>query len=87
MIYKFGMVSNEVIQDPDVSLLEKGLYAHLCTYANKDTKELTVSVNRIATECGTSVSTVKRHLKSLQDKGIIKRFSRGSTSKLTVLLK
>jgi len=84
---KFGMVSSTVVQDPELSLAEKGLYAYLSSYANSKTKDLTVGLNRMSSENGMSVSSVKRHLKSLEVKGVIRRLSRGSASKITVLLK
>jgi len=83
----FGIVSNEVIRDPEISIREKGIYSYLSTYANSD-GELTVSVNRIASECGMSYSTAKRILESLVKKNIILREKRLSLqSYKTVLLK
>lgn len=81
------MVSSVVVQDPELSLAEKGLYAYLSSYASAKTKDLTVGINRMSSENGMSVSSVKRHLRSLEKKGIIRRLSRGSTSKITILLK
>jgi predicted transcriptional regulator len=84
----FGMVSNTVIRDPDISLRDKAIYAHLTSYTDGKTNETTVSVDRIAAECGIDHSTVKRSLKSLKDKKIIERISRGiNTTSLTILLK
>lgn len=83
----FGLVSNAVLRDPELSLGEKALYSYLCTYADIE-NELFVSINRIAAELGIGVSTVKRHLHTLENKSIIKRVSRGQmNSKLTILLK
>ena len=83
----FGIVFNEVIRDPDISIREKGVYSYLSTYANSE-RELTVSVNRIAAECGMSYSTVKRILESLVRKNVIAREKRLSLqSYKTVLLK
>lgn len=84
----FGFVSKAVMADPDLSMKEKGLYAYLATYANSATNELTVSVDRIAAECGINQSTVKRSLKILERKQIIKRDVTGFlTTKKTTLLK
>jgi DNA-binding MarR family transcriptional regulator len=84
----FGMVPKTVMADPELSLKEKGLYAYLTTYANGTTNELTVSVSRMASECGTTQSTVKRSLKILESKKIIKRDNTGFlTTKKTTLLK
>lgn len=84
----FGFVSRAVMADPELSMKDKGLYSYLATYADSATNELTVSVDRIAAECGITQSTVKRSLKSLENKQIIKRVHRGSLKvKTTVLLK
>jgi predicted transcriptional regulator len=84
----FGMVSRKVMTDPELCIRDKALYAFLATYADSATNELTVSVNRMAAECGVTQSTIKRSLKTLEDKGIIKRVSVGAlTTRKTVLLK
>jgi DNA-binding MarR family transcriptional regulator len=84
----FGMVSNTVLRDPNISLYEKAVYAYLSTYANNITNNLFVSISKLSDEMGISQSTAKRHLFTLEKKGIIKRESRGyKTSKLTILLK
>lgn len=84
----YGIVSNTVIRDPDLSLRDKTIYAHLCTYANSQTNELTVGVSKIAQECGIDESTVKRALEQLEKKGIISRINRGQQkTRLTILLK
>lgn len=81
------MVSNTVIRDPEISLREKAIYAYLSSYANYN-NELTVSVNRIAEECGITPSTVKRIVDSLIKKGVIGRIKRGiGQSYKTILLK
>jgi DNA-binding MarR family transcriptional regulator len=83
----FGQVSNTVLRDPEVSLGEKALYSYLCTYADRN-NELYVSVNKMASELGMGVSTVKRYIAKLEKKQVIKRISRGElNSKLTILLK
>lgn len=73
----FGQVSNTVLRDPELSLGEKALYAYLCTYANSVSGELFVSVNKIASECNISVSSVKRHLSTLEKKKVILRVKTG----------
>lgn len=83
----FGQVSKTVIQDPEISLPEKAIYAYLCTYAGSD-NTLFVSVDRIASECGNTQSTVIRILRKLEQRSIIRRESRGSgMTKLTTILK
>jgi DNA-binding MarR family transcriptional regulator len=84
----FGMVSNAVIRNPDISLRAKALYGYLASYADADTGQSTVSVNRIASECGIGVSTVKRILSELVKQGVIRRSFRGlRESHITTLLK
>lgn len=82
------MVSNTILREPELSLGEKGLYAYLSTYANADSNELFVSVNRMASECNIGVSTVKRYLHNLETKGVILRCDRKTgASRKTILLK
>jgi biotin operon repressor len=84
----FGIVSNTVLRDPELSLGEKALYSYLCTYAHSDTDELFVSINRIAAEMNIGHSTVKRHLYTLEKKGILIRLKRGhGMSSITKLIK
>jgi DNA-binding MarR family transcriptional regulator len=83
----YGIVSNTVMRDPDISLGEKSLYAYLSTYADAN-NQLFVSVNKMADECGVGQSTVKRYLSNLEKKQIISRISRGhKVTKVTILLK
>ena len=88
LIKGFGQVSSEVMRDPELSLKDKGLYAYLCTFAGSQTNELIVSVYRMADECGTSPSSIKRSIETLQSKGIIDRvyMGKGKTRK-TIILK
>lgn len=88
LVKGFGQVSNDVMRDPELSLKDKGLYAYLCTFAGSQTNELIVSIYRMADECGTSPSTIKRSIETLQSKGIIDRLfmGKGKTRK-TVILK
>jgi DNA-binding MarR family transcriptional regulator len=84
----FGQVSNEVMRNPELSLKDKGLYAYLCTFAGSETNELIVSVYRMADECGTSPSSIKRSIDTLVSMGIIDRLfmGKGNTRK-TIILK
>lgn len=84
----FGMVSRAVMTDPELSIRDKALYAYLTTYADSVANELTVSINRMAAECGVTQSTIKRSLRTLENRGIIQRVSVGLlTARKTVLLK
>jgi DNA-binding MarR family transcriptional regulator len=80
----FGMVSNEVLRDADISLREKAVYSYLSTYADKY-GVCTVGIDRITSECGVDHSTIKRILKSLKEKNVIDRIPRGLTSSITIL--
>lgn len=81
------MVSNEILRNPNISLRDKGLYAHLATYTDGQ-NECTVSISRIATECGIDQSTVRRSLERLKKEKIIERVRRGhNMSFITKLLK
>ena len=83
----FGMVSNTVIRDPELSLREKSIYAYLSSYANSENK-CNVGLDRMAAECGVDQSTIKRILSTLKKKGVILRISRGiKTSAITILNK
>jgi predicted transcriptional regulator len=84
----FGMVSRLVMTDPELSVRDKALYAYLASYADSQSNELKVSVDRMAAECGVTQATVKRSLKVLEDRQIIKRVSVGHKSvRKTLLLK
>jgi predicted transcriptional regulator len=84
----FGMVSREVMTDPEISIRDKAFYAYLASYADSVANDLTVSVNRMAAECNVTQSTIKRSLKTLETRGIIKRVSVGVlTARKTILLK
>lgn len=84
----FGIVSNTVLRDPELNLGEKALYAYLSTYADSDSGELFVSINRIAAELGIGHSTVKRYICTLEKKKVIVRLKRGyGMSSITKLIK
>lgn len=84
----FGQVSNTVLRDPTLNLGEKALYSYLCTYADSETGEMFVSVNKMASECGIGVSTVKRYLSVLEKKGVILRIRNNyKSTTVTKLLK
>ena len=67
---------------------DKALYAYLCTFADSQTNELTVSVYKMASELDVAPITVTRSLKALENNQVIKRINRGrGQSKLTVIRK
>lgn len=69
---KFGIVSDEVVKDPGLSLRAKGLYALLTSYAGKD-RTCFPSINTLAEMSGVSRRTVERTLNELEHKEYIKR--------------
>lgn len=69
---KFGIVIQEVIKDPDLSLKAKGLYSLLCCYANKE-RECWPKIDTLAEFSGVSRRTIERSLKELENKNYIKR--------------
>lgn len=84
---KFGMVSNEVIRDPQICLRAKAIYSYLASYCNEN-NETYVGINKIASENGITQSSVKRIIAILKQHGIIKRVRRGlNKSHTTILLK
>ena len=73
--YKFGIVSHEVITDPELSLRSKAIYSMLCTYANKE-RTCFPSIATLADTGGVHQNTIKRGIKELKDKNYIKREGR-----------
>jgi DNA-binding MarR family transcriptional regulator len=73
--YKFGIVSKDVVTDPELSLSAKGIYSILSTYLNKN-RTCFPSIGTIADIANVSCSTVDRRLKELKDKGYIIRINR-----------
>lgn len=77
---RFGIVSQEVLHDPELSIQAKGLYSFLCTYADKN-RECFPSRNTIADNCNISVTYVGILIKQLKKAGYLKRNGR------TIILK
>lgn len=80
------MLDNSVVQDPELSLKEKGLYAFLTSYCDNLSRSTTISVNRIAAENGISVSTAKRLLDLLVERKVIVRHRRKKYESWTTTL-
>lgn len=70
--YRFGIVSYDIISDPELSARCKALYALLCCYAGKD-RSCFPTKSRLADELGVSITTIKRYLSALYAKNYIKR--------------
>ena len=69
---KFGIVYTEIIQDPDLSLRAKGLYAILCSYADKERK-CYPSISTLAESAGVTRRTIERTLIELEQKDYVRR--------------
>ena len=72
---KFGIVNTEVIRDPDLSLRAKGLYALLCTFADKE-KVCFPSINTLSELSGVTRRTIERTLNELEEKKYVERKGR-----------
>ena len=72
---KFGIINSNVLTDPELCLQAKGLYALICTYANKE-RTCFPSIDTLADLCDVNPSTIHRNLNKLKKKGYIKRIGR-----------
>jgi DNA-binding MarR family transcriptional regulator len=73
--YRFGIVSKDVLDDPQLSIQAKGLYSLLCTYANKE-RECFPSRNTLADQLNVSVRYIDTLIKELKTIGYIQRIGR-----------
>jgi DNA-binding IscR family transcriptional regulator len=73
--YRFGIVSKNVLDDPQLSIQAKGLYSLLCTYANKQ-RECFPSRNTLADQLNISVRYVDTLIKELKNAGCMTRTGR-----------
>lgn len=72
---QFGIVSKEVLHDPELSLQAKGLYSLLCTYANQN-RTCYPSISTLADLSNKSRSTIDKLIKELKKKNYLKRDGR-----------
>lgn len=77
---RFGIVSQEVLQDPELSIQAKGLYSLLCTYADKN-RECFPSINTLADHCNKSVRSISYLISELKNKKYLTRDGRIITLK------
>ena len=77
---RFGIVSREVITDPNLSIGAKSLYSVLSCYANKQ-RTCFPSISTLADDLGSSQSSIDRWIKELKLHKYIKRVGH----KLTIL--
>lgn len=84
----FGQSTSTVMRNPEINLNDKAVYAYLCTFADSQSNQLTVSVFTMAAELGVSRQTIIRSLKRLESSQIIKRvFVSRDQPKTTIILK
>jgi DNA-binding MarR family transcriptional regulator len=69
---RFGIVDADVMQDPDLSLRAKGLYALLASYADKN-RRCFPKINTLAEYSGVSRRTIERTLNELENKNYVTR--------------
>ena len=69
---RFGIVSHNVMTDPELSVQAKCLYALLCCYANKERKCYPKKAT-LADQLNVSIDSIKRYLRELRTKNYIKR--------------
>ena len=72
---RFGIINQEVVSDPELSLQAKGVYSLICTFANKE-RTCFPSIALLADLCDVNPSTIHRNINKLKEKGYIKRNGR-----------
>lgn len=77
---RFGIVSYEVISDPNLSIQAKALYSMLACYANKE-RTCWPSISTLSDDLNISQSSTNRLIKELKTCNYIKRVGRKLTIK------
>ena len=77
---RFGIVSYEVISDPNLSVQAKALYSILACYANKE-RTCWPSISTLSDDLNISQSSTNRLIKELKTCNYIKRVGRKLTIK------
>lgn len=72
---KYGIVHANVVQDPELSLRAKALYALLCTFLNKE-RTCYPSIKLLSELAGVNRRTVERIIKELEEKQHVTRKGR-----------
>jgi len=73
--YRYGIVSRDIILNPDVTLQAKALYAVLSCYANKQ-RSCFPSISTLSNDLNVSERTIKRLIKELKTKNLVVRIGR-----------
>jgi DNA-binding MarR family transcriptional regulator len=77
---RFGIVSYEVISDPNLSIQAKGLYSMLACYANKE-RTCWPSISTLSDDLNISQSSTNRLIKELKTCNYIQRVGKKLTIK------
>ena len=75
---RFGVVLAEVVENPDISMQARALYAIIAASFHKDTEMADLSISALMTRSGMSRKQVKRLSKELQDAGVLQKLSTGN---------
>jgi|TARA_R110000796_G_scaffold72717_1_gene164045 hypothetical protein len=70
--YRYGIVSRDIILNPDVTLQAKALYAVLSCYANKQ-RSCFPSISTLSNDLNVSTKTINRLILELKNKNYIHR--------------
>ena len=73
--YRYGIVSRNIILDPDIKPSAKALYAVLACYSSKE-RTCYPSISTLSNDLNVSESTIKRLIKELKTKDLIKRIGK-----------
>lgn len=74
-IERYGIVKADVMQDPDLSINAKAVYALLCTFANRQ-RQCHPSITHLSELLGVSRRTVERTLSELKNKEYVRKEGR-----------
>ena len=77
---RFGIISYEVISDPNLSIQAKGLYSMLACYANKE-RTCWPSISTLSDDLNISQSSTNRLIKELKTCNYIQRVGKKLTIK------
>ena len=75
-ILPYFMMDSVVMTDPTLSPIDKAVFGVLCVHAGIESRQCFLKVKTIATEASCSERSVQNSLKTLEDRGIIKRTER-----------
>ncbi|MBQ7263765.1 MAG: helix-turn-helix domain-containing protein, partial [Synergistaceae bacterium] len=67
----FACVDIEVVRDPELSPIDKTVFAVICSHAGTTTRQSLLKVKTIAAEAGCSDRSVQRSLRALEERGVV----------------